>query len=100
MDLILRDSARVRLGQETERAPGIARRIVAAMHRHVQRPISLRADSIPAEAVTLVARATEYANQGDTAAAVAALRQVFVVAPRWTVPCVMLRRLQPGEACP
>jgi len=100
MDLVLRDSAPGRLGEEADRAPRIARRVVAALHAHARRPRAARADSVPEEAVTLVSRATLDADRGDTVSAVTALRQALIVAPRWTVPCAMLRKLRPSEPCP
>ncbi|HXV85173.1 MAG TPA: hypothetical protein VD793_00660 [Gemmatimonadales bacterium] len=100
MDLVVRDSVATILGEELDHAPRIARLLVAALHRYAARSATARADTIPVEAVQLVARATELATLGDTAAAVAALRQVFVIVPRWSVPCTMLRQLQPGEQCP
>jgi hypothetical protein len=103
MDLLLRDSVKARLGGEAVRATRLAQRIVGTLREHARRRRegigTPPGDSVPTAALTLVARATLSVDRGDTADAVALLKQALVLAPRWAVPCTMLWRLSPRERC-
>jgi hypothetical protein len=103
LDLLLRDSAAATRGEEEGWASQIAWRIVGTLHQDLWRARTAATqppDSAPPDAATLVSRALLYAGRGDTATAVALLRQAASRAPQWAVPCSTLQRLRPAEPCP